>query len=87
MAKVEMFIQQTCPHCIKAREYIKELTSENPDYEKVDIEMIDELADPRRADQYDYWYVPTFFVGGKKLHEGTVTKSDVENVLKTALAS
>lgn len=85
--KVEMFIQQTCPHCIRARKYLDELKSENPEYNSVDIEMIDELADPRRADQYDYWYVPTFYVDGEKLHEGTATKSDVENVLKKALAS
>lgn len=87
MAKVEMFIQESCPHCVRARQYLKELKAENPAYDNVDIEMIDELADPRRADQYDYWYVPTFFIGSEKEHEGVATKDDVENVLKKALAS
>lgn len=87
MAQVEMFIQQQCPHCIKARQYLDELEKEHPEYKDVQIETIDEIADPARADQYDYWYVPTFYVDGKKVHEGIITKDQLEAVLKTALAS
>lgn len=86
MAKLEMFIQEECPYCKKARKYISELVEEHPEYKNVDIEMIDEIADPQKADQYDYWYVPTFYMGKEKLHEGAASKVDIENVLKAALA-
>lgn len=85
MAKVKMFIQKTCPYCVKANRYLDELRSENPEYEAVEIEKIDELQEPDVANQYDYWYVPTFYVDGKKLFEGAASKQDVENILKAAL--
>lgn len=85
--KLEMFIQEKCPYCIRARGYIKDVLREHPEYGDVEIEMTDELIDPQKADQYDYWYVPTFFMDGRKLHEGAATKEDIENVLKQAHAS
>ena len=47
--------------------------------------MIDELAEPEVADRYDYYYVPTFYVGDKKVHEGGIMPDEVEAVLRMAL--
>ena len=49
------------------------------------IRMIDELAEPEVADRYDYYYVPTFYVGDKKVHEGGIMPDEVEAVLRMAL--
>ena len=37
------------------------------------------------ADRYDYYYVPTFYVGDKKVHEGGIMHDEVEAVLRMAL--
>lgn len=37
------------------------------------------------ADRYDYYYVPTFYVGDKKVHEGGIMPDEVEAVLRMAL--
>ena len=42
--------------------------------------MVDEKKHPEIAEKYDYYYVPTFFVGGEKVHEGVPTKEAVEAV-------
>ena len=36
------------------------------------------------ADSYDYFYVPTYYVGGEKVHEGHAEREDVEKVLRLA---
>ena len=53
--------------------------------EGIEIRMIDELAEPEVADRYDYYYVPTFYVGDKKVHEGGIMPDEVEAVLRMAL--
>ena len=64
-----MFYLKVCPYCIKAEQAIKELTAENPDYGKIKIERIEEAMHPEIAREYDYWYVPTLFVGKEKAYE------------------
>jgi len=74
-----------CPYCIQADKWISELCDENPDYAKIDIRIIDERKESALADTYDYYYVPTFFMKNKKLHEGTATKDKIKSVLDYAL--
>lgn len=85
MKEVKMFMFESCPHCKKAREMMDELFSKHPEYRSVPFEMIDEKRHPETADKYDYYYVPTFFVGGVKLHEGVPTMEAVESVFKEAM--
>ncbi|MBD5558820.1 MAG: thioredoxin [Clostridia bacterium] len=87
MAKeVRMMVQEGCPHCARAKQYMHELEAEHPEYKDVHFEIIDELKEPKLAESLDYWYVPTYFIDGRKIHEGSVTKSDVESVYKAALS-
>jgi len=85
MKKLQFFMFETCPYCQKAIRLMNELRAENPAYAAIQMETIDEKKDPATADKYDYWYVPTFFLDGKKLHEGDITKQQMEEVLKAAL--
>ena len=84
--KVRMMVQSGCPHCAKAKQYMAELQQQHPEYKDVEVEVIDELKEPKLAESLDYWYVPTYFVDGEKIHEGTITKADVERVYQTALS-
>lgn len=62
-----------------------EVKQEYPELQAVQVEMIEERKNPEISDSYDYWYVPTFYVDGKKVHEGMASKEIVENVLRSAL--
>ncbi len=86
MKKLQFFMFEACPYCQKAIRLMNELKAENPAYAAIEMETIDEKLDPQTADKYDYWYVPTFFVDGKKVHEGDLTKEQMENVFKAVLA-
>ena len=85
MKKVLLFYQKYCPFCVAAFKYLDELKEENPAYAGIEIETVDELKDKARADSYDYWYVPTLYVDGVKLHEGALTKPKLRDVLEKAL--
>jgi len=61
---------ESCPYCKEARKYMEELFDKYPEYKELDIEIIDEVEHPDIADQYDYYYVPTYYLDGEKFHEG-----------------
>ncbi|MFI3319431.1 MAG: thioredoxin [Rikenellaceae bacterium] len=85
MKKLTMFIQPRCPFCVKALKYIEDAKSTYPELQTIDIEVIDELKEPALADTYDYYYVPTFFLGREKLHEGGIYAPEVESLLRDVL--
>ena len=80
-----MIILESCPHCKNARSWMDELKQENSQYQELQIEMIDESVHPEVIKTYtNYYYVPTYYVDGIKLHEGIPTKEIVRNVFDTA---
>ena len=85
MKKIELFVMKSCPYCLQALRWQDELIDENPDYGKINIEIIDENQEAARAAQYDYYYVPTYYVGSEKLHEGAACRADIKAVLDAAL--
>lgn len=85
MKAVKYFYLANCPYCRKADDYIRSLCRLNPDYGLIQIERIEESEQPELAAQYDYYYVPTFYVDGVKLHEGVATLEKVKAVLDAAL--
>jgi len=84
---VYMFVTSWCPYCEKAFSIMEELKRENPAYSEVEIKVIDEEREPEIADKYDYYYVPTYFLNGVKLHEGIPSKKIVQSVFDKALES
>ena len=85
MQKLTLFVLNGCPYCRQAKAWLAELVAENPAYAAVPIEEIEEREQKALADSYDYYYVPTFYVGGVKAHEGAASKDIVERVLRSAL--
>ncbi len=76
----------SCPYCKQAMKWMEELKSENAEYAGIDVTIIDEKKQPEISDQYDYYYVPTYFIDGNKVHEGAASKEKVESVFKQFLA-
>lgn len=84
MKEIKFFYMPGCPHCRKAEQLLAELLAAHPEWKSLLITRIDETANPAYAEQFDYYYVPTFYVGEQKLHEGVPTKQAIESVLKAA---
>lgn len=76
-----------CPHCKNAEKWIKALKEENPEFEKVSLEIIDEEKETEKVEalNFDYYYVPTFFLETEKLYEGVPSKKIIKKVLEKAL--
>ena len=85
MKKLMIFHQERCPFCKRAFTYIEELKKENPKYDKIETELIEETLQPEFADTFDYYYVPTFYIDNKKIHEGGIKKDEVKKILDKAL--
>ena len=87
MAKmVRMMVLSGCPHCKKAFAIMEELKKKHPEYAAVSVEVVDEEENPDLANSLDYWYVPTFFVGGEKIMEGVPSEALIDKVFQAALA-
>ncbi|ADU26922.1 glutaredoxin family protein [Ethanoligenens harbinense] len=85
MKKITMFTMQGCPYCKRAFEWMENLKNKNPVYKALEIHVIDEQVQPEIANQYDYYYVPTFYVDGNKLHEGIPSPEKIEAVFEAAV--
>ena len=85
MKKIDMYYLKDCPFCKKAFGYIEELKAEDPRFKDLQIETIEEEEEKERADAMDYYFVPTFYIDGEKVHEGIINKEVMKTVLENAL--
>ena len=83
--EIELFYLPSCPYCKQALQWLEELKREDQRYSSVQVKLIDERMQKELADSRDYYLVPTFFVGGKKVHEGVASKPIVARALDLAL--
>lgn len=72
MKKITMFHINECKYCDFARQAIAELREENPEYNNVEIEMINENEHPEIIENYDYWSVPSLFIDKEKIFEAAL---------------
>ena len=85
MKKITMFLMESCPYCKQALRWMDELFAENEGYSDIEIEKIDELVHTDIAAGYDYYFVPTYYVGGEKLHEGAASLEKIRGVFDAAM--
>ena len=87
MKKITLFYLENCPYCHNARKALAELVKENPAYGSIEVDWIEESREPKIAEQYDYYYVPTVYDGRQKLYEASPSESyaDCKKKLKAAL--
>ena len=78
MKKVTYFHLPACPYCIQADSVIKELIEEHPEYAAIEFERINESRHPEIAEQYDYYYNPSMFIGKEKIYEAHPLESREE---------
>ncbi|MBQ6533259.1 MAG: thioredoxin family protein [Solobacterium sp.] len=92
MKEITMFYLDDCGYCHKAHKALDELMAEKPAYRDIKIIKIEENEHMDIAEQYDYYAVPSFFDGKKKLFEAHLFMSyedireEVRKVLDYALA-
>jgi thiol-disulfide isomerase/thioredoxin len=84
MNELYYFKLKFCPYCIRVNGFLEELLKDER-YKSIKIRTIDESKERELANSYDYYLVPTFFLNGKKLYEGIMTKEDLKKVLEEAL--
>ncbi|MDO4719779.1 MAG: thioredoxin domain-containing protein [Peptostreptococcaceae bacterium] len=84
MKKIRLFHASWCPHCVNAKGWLNELLEENPEYKKLDIEMIDIDRQKDKLVGVDFYYVPTFYIDSAKAFEGVPSKEIVQKVLDEA---
>lgn len=72
MKKITMFHIDECKYCDMAKKAIAELREETPEYNNVEIEMINEDENPEIIENYDYWSVPSLFIGKEKVFEAAL---------------
>ena len=91
MKELTMFYLDDCGYCHKAKQSLAELMAEDPAYAQIPLTQIEESREPELADSYDYYAVPSFYVGKKKLFEAHIgmsyeaIKSAVKSCLDMAL--
>jgi glutaredoxin len=84
MKDVVVFVTAWCPYCKRALSLIDKVRSEDDRYRDIEITVIDEEKEKQYADQFDYYQVPTFYVGGQKVHEGAADLESIRNVFQKA---
>ncbi|WP_196590232.1 glutaredoxin family protein [Pectinatus frisingensis] len=87
MKTITAFYLTDCPYCHKAKKAIKELIMENEDYSAVPIQWHEENEEPDAIKGYEYYYVPSLFIGREKLYEAQPGQSyeEIKKYVKTAL--
>lgn len=85
MKRIQLFYLKNCPFCKKAFRYIEAAKAAHPELQGLEIELIEESEEPEVADRYDYYYVPTFYIDGVKVHEGGIYPEEMEPLLRKAL--
>ena len=84
--ELTMFLLPGCPHCRLALACLERLLQE-PRYRDIRVRRVDESKEKELAARYDYYFVPTFFLGDVKLFEGHMELEDVKGVLEAALTA
>lgn len=84
MQPLTIFYLENCPYCRNARRALQELTAEMSAFAAVKIDWVEESRQPALAEEYDYYYVPSAFLGREKLYEAVPGESYM--VCKTRLS-
>lgn len=84
MHEIKLFYLPHCPYCKKTMNELKDLLNDSK-YSSLNIRFIDEEKEKELANSYNYYYVPTIYIGDNKELEGKFTKEELEKTLIKAL--
>ena len=91
MKKIVCFHLEGCPYCRKAIKAFQELLEENSAWKNISVEWVEEeTQQPSELKNFDYYYVPTIYVGNEKVYEANPAddydkiKSEIRKALELA---
>ncbi len=91
MKKIVCFHLEGCPYCKMAIKAFNELQEENSTWKNIPVEWVEEETQtPSELKNFDYYYVPTIYVGDKKIYEANPAddfdkiKSEVRKAFEAA---
>lgn len=85
MKPVYILTTSWCPHCKNARQILSDLLAERPEWADLSIQIIDEEKEPDQLKPFfNYYYVPTVYVGEDKQFEGVPSRELMEAALTAA---
>ncbi len=84
MKPITLFVLKYCGYCRRALQHLEAVKAEHPELARVPLAVIDEAEQRELARQYDYYYVPTFYIGDEKVHEGPISREQVLGILERA---
>ena len=64
---------------------LKNELKEEDKYKDIYIRIIDKSKESNISSNYDYYYVPTFYLDDKKYHEGIVSKDTIKKLFDEVL--
>jgi len=85
MKKITMFTMESCPYCKAARKWMSEIFESDARYSEIPLTIIDETQEPELAAEFDYYFVPTYYLDDEKVHEGAATFDIVKKVFDDAM--
>ena len=80
-----MFVTEWCPYCNELFVWMDNIKKRNPQYADIEVKIIDEELQPHIAEQYTYYYVPTYYVDEVKVHEGVTSSNIIKKIFEGAL--
>ena len=80
MKEIVIITSERCPYCRQALEFLEALRNAEPVYQEIPLRMIHE----EDAGEFDYFFIHAFFIEGRRLHEGGITKEELRAVLEAA---
>jgi glutaredoxin len=84
MVKLTIYYLKYCGFCRQALNDLDAILEKHPEYREIPLELVDESVERERARKQDYFYVPTFYIDNRKVHEGAVKHDQVESILREA---
>ncbi|MBR1710968.1 MAG: thioredoxin family protein [Clostridia bacterium] len=81
-----IFYMEGCPYCRNAKKAVQELQKADPRYASIPLTWIDENKEPELASAHDYYYVPTIYLGNRKLYEASPSQgyTEIRNEIENA---
>ena len=67
--ELTVFYLEGCPYCKNAKRAVEAIGREDKALGDVPIRWIEESREPKLAEQFDYYHVPSVFLDGEKLYE------------------
>jgi len=85
MKELSMITAPDCVYCKKAKNLLERITLKYPQYASIDVHIID--ASEAKEKNWEYQYLPCFYIDNKKIFEGYITIEKLLEIIDAACQS